>query len=519
MKLLGRPFGRVERTTPMNTMKRFTVNILKAGLAGLIAFPVLNNTMLRAADKAGQSIKQAEDGSIKLGAADARILGPNAQLEGGEVKDVMWWTSADTALRWTAGVRKPGHYRVEMTYAIIGTNNGSPLTIMIGDQIVKAIPKAGSGFNDYKTGTAGEVTISEAGDFPVIVKPLSKSREFVITIRSINLFPAGSPTEAIDIGGDAIKQAADGSFKLTAGEADINGMYAQLETKGEKNIGFWRGVGTSLIWLIHCEKPGDYRVELDYSLMESYQGSKVAITVGDRTVKAKPQPTKSWTDYQIGNAGEITISKPGDFPVVVKAISNPLGWVMNLRSVTLLPAETPTEAMEIRDKPIAQAADGSLKLTATDAEIDGQACRLEGGEEKYVVWRNSPEGFIKWPVSIDKPGTFSVQVTYSLATSTSTRQVQVDGEGRRTTVALPPTVSDSSKVGVTLAGQTVSNTLKAGGGWDDFKTEKIGAVTVSKGGKFEIIFSSPEPLGTLVMHLESVSLVPAGEESSELEPD
>ncbi len=486
--------------------------MLKAGLAGLLAFSVLNDAMLRAAEQVGQPAKQADDGSIKLGAADVKIQGPNAQLEGGEVKGIMWWTSVDTTLRWTASVRKPGHYRVEMTYAIIGNNNGSPLTIMIGDQIVKAIPKAGSGFNDYKTGTAGEVTIRESGDFPVIVKPLSKAREFVITIRSVNLVPANSPTEAIDIGGDAIKQSADGSFKLTAGEADIAGMNAQLEIKGEKNIGFWQDVGTSLIWLIHCEEPGNYRVELDYSLMGSYEGSKVAISVGDQTVKAKPQPTKSWTDYQIGNAGEITVSKPGDLPVVVKAISNPMGWVLNLRSVTLIPAETPTRAIEICDKPIAQAPDGTLKLTATNAEIDGQTSRLEGGEKKFIVWRNGPEGFIKWPVRIDEPGTFSIEATYSLASSTSTRQVQNDREGPKTTVILPPTVSDSSKVSIAVAGQTVANTLKASSGWDDFRTENVGSVTVSQGGNFEVIFSSPEPLGTLVMHLQSVSLVPVEKE-------
>jgi predicted secreted protein len=498
-------------------MMRLTVHMLNVGLAGLFALLGLNSTMLRAADRAGQPVKQAEDGSIKLGAAEVKIQGPNAQLEGDDVKGIMWWTSADTTLRWTASVRKPGHYRVELTYAIIGNNNGSPLTIMVGNQIVKAIPKAGTGFNDYKTGTAGEVTISKSGDLPVIVKPLAKSREFVITIRSVSLLPAGSQTEAIDIGGEAIKQSADGVFKLTAGEADITGMNAQLETEGEKNIGFWQDVGTSLIWLIHCEKPGDYRVELSYSLMDSYEGSKVAISVGDRTVKAKPQPTKAWTDYRVGNAGEITIAKPGDFPVVVKAISNPLGLVMNLRSITLFPAETPTEAIDIRDKPVVQAADGSLELTATNAEIDGQACRLEGGEKKYIVWRNSPEGFIKWSVRLDKPGAFTVQATYSLGTSTSTRQVQIDGEGQ--TVSLPPTVSDSSKVSVTVAGKTVANTLKAGSGWDDFKTGKLGSVTVPEAGNFEVIFSSPEPLGTLVMHLQSVSLVPVGKESSEVEPD
>jgi hypothetical protein len=500
-------------------MKRITINSLKAGLAGLFAAAVLNSNLLRAADNAEQLIKQAKDGSVMLGAAEVKIQGPNAQLEGGEVKDVMWWTSADTTLRWTANVQKPGHYRVEMTYAIIGHNNGSPLTIMVGDQVVKTTPKAGNGFNDYKTGKAGEITISKSGDVPVIVKPLAKAHEFVITIRSISLLPADSPTEAIDIGGSAIKPSADGSFKLTAGEADINGMYAQLETEDQKNIGYWQGVDTFLIWLIHCEKPGGYRVELDYSLMGSYEGSKVAISVGDQTVKAKPQSTKAWTDYHTGNAGQVTIGKAGDLPVVIKPISNPLGWVMNLRSISLLPVETPTEAIDIQDKPITQEADGSLKLTATNAEIDGQACRLEGGEQKYVVWRNGPEAFIKWPVRIEKPGVFNIEATYSLDTSTSTRQVQIDGEGQKTTVALPATVINSSKISIKFAGETVASTLKAGSGWDDFKTEKLGAITVSEAGDFELIFSSPEPLGTLVMHLQSVSLVPVGKGPSEPDAD
>jgi predicted secreted protein len=492
---------------------------LKARL-GLMVLSLSSLTCeVRGADKALNLVKQGEDGLVELDAAAAKIQGPNARLEGGEVKDIMWWTSMDTFLRWAAKVQKPGHYRVEISYAIIGNNNGNPLAIWVGDQMVKAIPKAGNGFDDYKTGKAGEVTISKPGDLQVLVKPLEKAHEYVINIRRVSLIPAEMPTDAIDIGGGAIKQFADGSFKLTAGDADISGMNAALETDGEKNIGFWSDVGTSLIWSIHVETPGKYRVELNYSLMDSYEGSKVAVSVGDQTIKAKPQPTKAWTDYQTGNAGQVTISKSGDIPVVVKPISNPLGFVMNLRSVTLLPAETPTEAIEIHDKPITQAADGSLKLTATNAEIDGQACRLEGGEKKYIVWRNSPEGIIKWAVKIDKPGTFNIQPTYSLATSTSTRQVQIDDEGQKTTVTLSPTVSNSSKVSITVAGQTMAGTLKAGSGWDDFKAEKLGSVTVSQGGNFEVILSSPEPLGTLVMHLQAVSLVPVGNEASEVEDD
>ena len=447
-----------------------------------------------------------------MSALNAKIQGPNARLEGGDVKNIMWWTNVDTSLQWTATVQKPGNYRIEMTYSIIGTNNGSPLVIMVGDQVVKAIPKAGNGFDDYKTAKAGEVAISKAGDLQVIVKPLEKAREFVIVIRSVSLLPAETPTQAIDISGTAIKQSADGSFEIAAGDAQIAGVNAQLETDGEKNIGFWSDVGTSLIWSIHVEKPGDYRVELCYSLVDSCEGSKVAISIADQTVKAKPKPTKSWTDYKTGNAGEVTISKTGDLTVVVKPISKPYGFVMNLRSVALLPIERQTDALDIRDSPIAQEPDGSLKLDATNAEIDGQTGRLEGGEEKYLVWWNSPDRFIRWPVRLDKAGTFRVELTYSLAKSSYRRQIEVTDGGKRFTTEPETVTSDRSEVELGIGDKSIAATLKAGSGWDDYKTETLGEITINKPGEVEVVLKSPKALGARVMNLRTILLVPIVEE-------
>jgi predicted secreted protein len=392
---------------------------------------------------------------------------------------------------------------------------------MIGDQTVNAIPKAGDGFDDFKTAKAGEVTISRPGDLRVVIKPLFKLREYVIDLRSIVLLPADTPTEAINISGDAIEQSADGSFKLAAGDAQINGTNAALVGEGneDKQVGFWKDVGTSLLWTINVQQPGKYRVELKYSQINSDEGAKVAIVVGDQSVKARPTAGKDWLDMRVGNAGEVTIDKPGNLQVSAVPVSKPGAFMINLFSIGLLPVETPTQALDIRDKPIKQLADGSIKLAAADAEIDGETIRLEGGEEKYLAWRSRADSLIKWPVKIDKPGTFRIEVTYSLARSTSTDQVQFGDEEQKITATLPPAPSDRSKVSATVAGQTFVATLRAGSGWDDFKTEKLGSVTVSQGGNCEVIFSSPEPLGTLVMHLQSVSLVPVGKESSEAEPD
>jgi predicted secreted protein len=271
-------------------------------------------------------------------------------------------------------------------------------------------------------------------------------------------------------------------------------------------------VGTSLIWSIHVAKPGKYRVELNYSLVDSCEGSKVAISVGDQTVKAKPKPTKAWTDYKTGNAGEVTISKSGDLPVVIKPISKPYGYVMNLRSVALRPVETPTDAIDISDSLIAQEPDGTLELNATNAEIDGQAGRLEGGEKKYLVWWSSPDASIKWPVKLHKPGTFRVEWTYSLAKSSYSRQIEVTEGGKKFTTEPETITSDSSGVELVVGDKSLAATLKAGSGWDDYKTESLGEMIIKNPGELEVVLKSPKALGALVMHLRSISLVPVGKE-------
>jgi hypothetical protein len=426
----------------------------------------------------------AGDGSIVLPAAEVVIHGPNARLEGGAEKDVIWWTHEDTSLEWKADIQHPGKYRVEFNYAVIGTNNGKSVAISVGDQTLKAVPKTGNGLGDYKTGLAGEVTVTKAGSYPIAVLPVGKSNEFVLNLRSISLVPASLPRPADDISGAPVAQAADGSIKLLAPDAEIIGMNAQLEGNEDKNIGFWKDRDTSLHWSVRFAKPGKYRIELNYALTPSANGSKLAIAIGDQLLKVKPKPGKNWADYKVGDAGEVDIKEPGDLPVVLTPLSIANAFVINLRDVVLLPADTPTHAINIADVRVKQAGDGAVRLAASEAEIDGSSCRLEGGDKKFIVWWNSPFTSIQWPVALQKPGSYSIQLTYSLGNTDT-----------------------DSEVDFSLGDQTVHGTLAPGSGLDDFKTVSLGRMTLGKGDLQAILRSTKEP-GGLVMHFESISLHP-----------
>jgi predicted secreted protein len=425
---------------------------------------------------------------VTLGAGEAKIEGPNAKIEGqGDTKSIAWWTDVDTSLHWTAKIEKPGKYRVELNFAVLGNRNHAELSIAAGGRATRADLTPGNGMDDFKWGGAGVVTVDKAGDIPVTATPVTNSRECVVYLRSIILRPADSPSQAIDISGGPIQSGEDGVFKLPAADAEIDGMNAAMETKGgEKNIGFWNGWETSVSWRIAVQKPGKYRVELNYSLNPEYEGGKVAVQVAGQSVRAKPKAGADWFDFKEGRAGEVTISGTGYFPVVVKPVSKPSDYLFNLRSVTLAPADLPTTALDIGDKPVKQTGDGSIKLTAEEAEIDGLVARIEGGDKKYLVWRANRDVGIMWPATVDKPGEFNVMVTYSLAQS------------------------DSSDVTLSAGGQKASGKLAPTHSWDNFETAKLGMVEIQDKGDLEIALNSPMEPGVHIANIQSVELVPAG---------
>jgi len=433
-------------------------------------------------------VRQTGDGTINLDASDAQIQGPNARLEGKDEKRIVWWTHADTSLCWRVAVQTPGKYRVELTYDVIGNNNGSALAIVVGEQTVKAIPRAGAGESEFTTGQTGELTIAKPGDLQVLVKPFGSSHEFVLSVRSLALVPVEAQSNAVDISGKSIPAEAEGSFKLKATDASIIGPNAVLQGGGEANIGYWSDVGTSLAWSIAVQRPGKYRVEMSYALAEESRGSKIAVVVGDQTIKAKLKAGKDWKDYLTGRAGEVTIDQSGDIPVVVKALSKPRGYVMNLRSITLLPVDIPSQATDISDQSIPQSDDGSFELTAVDAEIDGRSAKMEGGEKEWLVWWNNSERSIKWSIKVDRASTFDVMLTYSMETGVTDTQIEI-GVGDR----------------------TVGTSLLPGMGLDDFRTEKVGQVEIREPGDLALVLKATKASAARMMNLRSISLIPVFE--------
>jgi alpha-L-fucosidase len=157
--------------------------------------------------------------------------------------------------------------------------------------------------------------------------------------------PASAPDEhdsvvVVEVAGEvqpivpSIRQAADGSLKLLARDADLAG---ELLLEGDPpNIGFWTTAGESVAWTITVDRPGPFKVTLNHALAPG-NGGEYRLSLGDQAITGKLTATKGWQDFTRVDAGTITVAK-GRNVLKIKPTKAPSGGLMNLRSVTLTPA-------------------------------------------------------------------------------------------------------------------------------------------------------------------------------------
>jgi putative heme-binding domain-containing protein len=131
------------------------------------------------------------------------------------------------------------------------------------------------------------------------------------------------------------------------------------------------------------------------------------------------------------------------------------------------------------------AADGSLRLLATNARIYGPTLTLE---EKYrnLGWWTSPEDHAVWAFELpaDGAGTYRVTLDYACAESAAGNIVLVE-----------------------VAGQTLSAVVPATGSWEEFRGLNLGTVQLPAG-RGELLVRSGGPIQQALLDLRSVRLTP-----------
>lgn len=137
---------------------------------------------------------------------------------------------------------------------------------------------------------------------------------------------AGNSPQAVSIGPK--------HTHLKAKNAAIYGGDIAFETEFE-NIGMWHGLQDHISWTVLSSKPAKWDVWLDFSCDDASAGNNLVIETSSGSIRAKVEPTGSWSRYRLMFAGTITIGA-GEDRIVVRPAGTLRGALIDLKGVHLV---------------------------------------------------------------------------------------------------------------------------------------------------------------------------------------
>lgn len=149
----------------------------------------------------------------------------------------------------------------------------------------------------------------------------------------------------VDIGGPVriapfvIRPDATGQLTLHARDADLHGTTVRYPSGGgQESIGFWTNIDDWVSWPIRLDKPGKYRVEINYGCDRGQGGGEYAVQIADQELVAKAQDTGGWFQRVTQAVGDVNVAA-GAHTLAIRLKTKPGIAVMDLVHVTLQPAE------------------------------------------------------------------------------------------------------------------------------------------------------------------------------------
>ncbi len=140
---------------------------------------------------------------------------------------------------------------------------------------------------------------------------------------------------APEVSASAINQQADGSVRLVADEADLNGELRYESGGGKDNIGYWTNPDDTASWKFKVTRPGKFLVVAEIA---SQGQGRFEVSVAGQKLQGIAPNTGEYTKFKpVEIAGAVEITKPGSYTLVVKPIA--ADWQpLNLKSLKLQPA-------------------------------------------------------------------------------------------------------------------------------------------------------------------------------------
>jgi hypothetical protein len=142
------------------------------------------------------------------------------------------------------------------------------------------------------------------------------------------------------LAGDPVvsEPAADGSITLAAHNAVCHGRLLRYEPQPHKNtVGYWADEKDWCEWKFKATKGGSFKIILLQGCGKGQGGSAVTVAVAGTTLDYTVEDTGHFQNFVERTAGTVTIDKPGDYTLEIRAAKKAKGAVMDVRQVRLVP--------------------------------------------------------------------------------------------------------------------------------------------------------------------------------------
>ena len=183
--------------------------------------------------------------------------------------------------------------------------------------------------------TGQKLSVSKADDGTLTIGKPDKV-DPLATVIELRL--KGAPD--VDNSTPPISAGADGRYTLLPAASDITGSVQVENHDGIDNFGYWTDASSKIAWpvAVSAAQAGDYHVQVEYACPGDTAGSAFAVSANGRSATGATEDTGGWQQYRTAVlAGSLSLTAGTD-TIAIAATSMPHGAVMNLRSITLIPA-------------------------------------------------------------------------------------------------------------------------------------------------------------------------------------
>ncbi len=187
--------------------------------------------------------------------------------------------------------------------------------------------------NYFLNKNSDPASISKVGDETMIKLPAGPSDDILpVLVLELDNIPVIKPI--IVYPNNEGKILMDYMTVKTSGKT-----LTRFNRKGGFHISKWTGPEDNATWIFHIDKPGKYKININYAANEEWTGKKFEIIIDKTRFERTVVHTGTWFEFRDFPLGYIEFNTPGGYSLSIRPKDKSLTYLMYLRSIGLYPVD------------------------------------------------------------------------------------------------------------------------------------------------------------------------------------